>query len=164
MSAIFLTNTSLETVNEAKIATAMGLQMRRLVTTRKIGAESMWIRNGSPSTTPNKRLLIRNSLLRAGSVEFIKKNRGIKSLCIDKRFNHMLSLQTILTWHASCLPCLNPAQNIYGVISPSRSLLVLHFLVSTIGIRVCFSMSACPVPIYKTVKFLIDAYETILNE
>jgi hypothetical protein len=37
MSAIFLTNTSLETVNEAKIATAMGLQMRRLVTTRKIG-------------------------------------------------------------------------------------------------------------------------------
>jgi hypothetical protein len=76
----------------------------------------------------------------------------------------MLSLQTILTWHASCLPSLNPAQNIYGVISPSRSLLVLHFLVSTIGIRVCFSMSACPVPIYKTVKFLIDVYETILNE
>ena len=33
----------------------------------------MWIRNGSPSTTPNKWLLIRNSLLRAGSVEFTKK-------------------------------------------------------------------------------------------
>ena len=119
----------------------------------------MWIRNGSPTTTPNKWLLIRNILLCAGSVKFFKKKRGIKSLCIDKRFHQMLSLQTILTWHASCFPCWNPAQNIKGVISPSRSWLVLHFLVSTIGIWVCFSMSAFSVPTYKTVKFLIVVYE-----